>query len=386
MKHLSMRARLLLSFAMVTLAGAAAFFIAARWLVPTLFDEHMGNMNGAGMGNMNGAGNGNGSGGSGGGGVGDGTITATGVSAAQHDAIVSAVNTSMFIALAASLVLSTLIALVMSRRTLLSLDQLRVGARGLAAGNYDERVARPAEPELADLADDINHLAASLAQTEQRRAALIGDVAHEMRTPLTTMNGVLEGFDDGLFTAAELADAVRTEVARLHHLAGDLAAVSRAEEGRLQLDRQAGDLREVITSVAERLRTRFDTAGIGLTVEAPTALPATFDHERMVQVLTNLIGNALAYTPGGGTVTVNAHATAGEVRIAVTDTGRGLLPQDLERIFERFYRADPHDHSGGTGIGLTISRAIARAHGGRLTATSPGPGRGATFELVVPTD
>jgi histidine kinase len=291
----------------------------------------------------------------------------------------------MFIALAASLVLSTLIALVMSRRTLLSLDQLRVGARGLAAGNYDERVARPAEPELADLADDINHLAASLAQTEQRRAALIGDVAHEMRTPLTTMNGVLEGFDDGLFTAAELADAVRTEVARLHHLAGDLAAVSRAEEGRLQLDRQAGDLREVITSVAERLRPRFDTAGIGLTVEAPTALPATFDHERMVQVLTNLIGNALAYTPGGGTVTVNAHATAGEVRIAVTDTGRGLLPQDLERIFERFYRADPHDHSGGTGIGLTISRAIARAHGGRLTATSPGPGRGATFELVVPT-
>ena len=74
------------------------------------------------------------------------------------------------------------------------------------------------------------------------------------------------------------------------------------------------------------------------------------------------------------------------MRIAVTDTGRGLLPQDLERIFERFYRADPHDHSGGTGIGLTISRAIARAHGGRLTATSPGPGRGATFELVVPTD
>ena len=106
------------------------------------------------------------------------------------------------------------------------------------------------------------------------------------------MNGVLEGFDDGLFTAAELADAVRTEVARLHHLAGDLAAVSRAEEGRLQLDRQAGDLREVITSVAERLRPRFDTAGIGLTVEAPTALPATFDHERMVQVLTNLIGLA----------------------------------------------------------------------------------------------
>ena len=374
MKHPSMRSRLLLSFAMVTLAGAAAFFIAARVLVPNLFDERMGNMNRAGMGNMNGAGGGGGE-----------STASTGASlASQHDAIASAVNTSMLIGLAASLVCSAFIALVMSSRSLRGLDRLRASARGLAAGNYDERVVRPAEPELADFADDINHLAATLAQTEQRRAALIGDVAHEMRTPLTTLNGVLEGFGDGLFSADELATTVRNEVARLHHLAGDLAAVSRAEEGRLELDRQPGDLREVITSVAERLRPRFDSAGIGLAVEAPTALPALIDHERMVQVLTNLVGNALAYTPAGGRVTLAAAAARGEARIAVTDTGRGLLPQDLERIFERFYRTDPHDHSGGTGIGLTISRAIARAHGGRLTANSPGPGRGATFELIVP--
>lgn len=374
-----MRARLLLSFAMVTLAGAAAFFVAARWLVPTLFDEHMGNMNRAGTGNMHGAGGP----GSGTGTVGSGTGSST--LSTEHDAIVSAVNTSMLIGLAASLVCSTLIALVMSGRTLHGLDRLRAGARGLAAGNYEARVARPAEPELGALADDINHLAATLAETEQRRAALIGDVAHEMRTPLTTLTGVLEGFDDGLFSAEELASAARSEVARLHHLAGDLAAVSRAEEGRLEVDRRPGDLREVVVSVAERLRPRFQAAGTTLSVAAPSALPALIDHERMVQVLTNLLTNALAYTPGGGQVAVTATAADGEARVAVTDTGRGLRPDELERIFERFYRTDPHDHSGGTGIGLTISRAIARAHGGRLTASSPGPGRGATFELTLPT-
>lgn len=379
MRHLSMRARLLLSFAMVTLAGAAAFFVAARWLVPTLFDEHMGNMSRAGVGNMHGAG------GPSSGGTSAGTSTGASTLAAEHDAIVSAVNTSMVIGLAASLVCSTLIALVMSGRTLRGLDRLRAGARGLATGNYEARVARPAEPELAVFADDINHLAATLAETEQRRAALIGDVAHEMRTPLTTLTGMLEGYDDGLFSADELAAAARSEVARLHHLAGDLAAVSRADEGRIELDRRPGDLREVVTSVAERLRPRFQAAGIDLSVAVPGALPALIDHERMVQVLTNLLTNALAYTPSGGRVTVTAAAAHGEAHIAVTDTGRGLLAADLERVFERFYRTDPHDHSGGTGIGLTISRAIVRAHGGRLTASSPGPGRGATFELVIPT-
>jgi histidine kinase len=101
-------------------------------------------------------------------------------------------------------------------------------------------------------------------------------------------------------------------------------------------------------------------------------------------VISNLLGNALTYTPAGGRVDVTLASTSSGLRVSVTDTGRGLQPADVERIFERFYRTDPNDHTGGTGIGLTISRAIARAHGGDLTATSPGPGRGATFELVLP--
>jgi signal transduction histidine kinase len=292
----------------------------------------------------------------------------------------------MMIALVTTLVGSTIIAIVVSRRTLRSVEQLRVGAGRLAAGNYSTPVPRPSEAELADLADDINHLAATLADTEQRRAALIGDVAHEMRTPLTTLSGTLEGFDDGLFTADELRSTVRTEVARLQHLAGDLAAVSRAEEGRLYVDRQRCDLREVIQTVVDAIGPRFDTASVGLHIESPSRVSAIVDRERMVQVISNLLDNALAYTPSGGRVDVTVSSTPNDLRVSVTDTGRGLQPDDLDRIFERFYRTDPSDHTGGTGIGLTISRAIARAHGGDLTAASPGPGRGSTFEIVLPAD
>ena len=358
MKHMSMRTRLFVSFAMVAATGAISFYIAARFLVPRLFDQRMGSGGmGAGMGN--------------------------GSSAGQHDALVSAVNTAMLIALGATLVCSTLIAVVMSRRTLRSVNDLRSGAAQLAAGRYDTRVTRPGEAELAGLADDINHLATTLADTEQRRASLIGDVAHEMRTPLTTISGTLEGFDDGLFTQSELTETVRTEVGRLQHLAGDLAAVSRAEEGQLELDLRRADLSEAVASTVERLRPQFDEAGIQLTLDAST-LPASFDHARLVQVITNLLTNALAYTPTGGSVIVRSRASGAMALMSVSDTGRGLQPTELEHVFERFYRAERNDHSGGTGIGLTISRAIARAHGGDLTATSSGPGLGATFVLSVP--
>jgi len=164
MTRATMRTRLLASFALVAVTGAIAFMISMRVMVPRLFDQETGN----------------GKGGPAGQGL-----------ASQHDAVVSSVNTAMVIALAASLACSALIALALSSRGLRSLDHVRAGTRRLAAGRYDTPVERPGVPELAALADDINHLAATLDATEQHRAALIGDVAHEMRTPLTTITGYL---------------------------------------------------------------------------------------------------------------------------------------------------------------------------------------------------
>lgn len=358
-----MRARLLVSFAIVTLTGAAALAIAIRVMVPTLFDEKTR----AGRGGPTGTA----------GGVGQST-------AVQHDAVVSAVNTAMVIALGASLLCSTLIAVVLSKRNLRNLDRMRAGTRRLAMGHYDTRIDRPTEPELAVLADDINHLAAALAASEQRRAALIGDVAHEMRTPLTTISGYLEGMRDGLFDPAEVSATLHVEVARLHNLARDLAAVSRSEENGLALERRPDDLVAVLGIVLDRLRHQFAAAGVQLTIQAPAHLPATIDRERLVQAFSNLVGNALAYTPAGGQVRVIARADGDHCVVQVSDTGRGIAAGDLERVFERFFRADPHDHSGGTGIGLTITRSVVEAHGGSIVARSEGLGRGSTFEVSLP--
>ena len=306
------------------------------------------------------------------------------VAASQHDAVVSALNVALVLAFVASVVTAAIVAVVMARRVLHPLDDLRAATGRLAAGRYDEPVALPNEPELAALAVDVNRLAHALADTEQRRAALIGDIAHEVRTPLTTIMGYVDGFDDGLFTKDEMVATVSDEIARIRRLAGDLAAVSRAEEGALLLDLRPEDLSDIIQTVTNRLRPQFDANSVVLSIDAPGPIDVEADRQRLTQALSNLLGNALAYTPGGGSVRVSVDVQTDFARVAITDTGRGLTADDIDRVFERFYRAEPRAHTAGTGIGLTIARAIARAHHGDLTAFSPGVGRGATFVLSLP--
>ena len=368
MRAPSLRNRLFGAFAAVAVVGGLVFAAVVRGLVPTLFDGHVG-MNGQGM---NGGGMGMG------GGAGSTTAQST------RDAVVSSVNTAMFTALAASLAVALVLALWFSRRTLRHLDHVREGTRALRAGNYTAQLDTPPEPELGALVDDINELAATLATVEQRRASLIGDVAHEMRTPLTTIAGHLEGLQDGLFTTEETVAAVGVEVERLQRLARDLAAVSRAEEGAITLDRADVDLGELVDVAARRLQPMAEAKGVSLvaTLEPGVRLPG--DAGRLDQVITNLLTNALAYTARRGTVIATVRTTGGSAELTVRDDGRGLAPDELRQVFERFYRADPGDHTGGTGVGLTIARSIARAHGGDLVATSGGRGQGATFTLTLP--
>ncbi len=356
----SLRSRLFVSYAVVAVVGAATLLVAVRVLVPRLFDDRMGQ-----SGRRTGPGS-----------------AQTEVS--QHDAVVSALNVALVLAFFASLVTAAIVAVLMARRVLRPLDDLRAATGRLAAGRYDEPVALPNEPELAALATDVNQLATALADTERRRAGLIGDVAHEMRTPLTTITGYVEGFDDGLFTKDEMVATVSDEIARLRRLAGDLAAVSRAEEGQLLLDLQPGDLSDVVQIVTNRLRPQFEAKSIVLTIDTPGPVDVEADRQRLTQAVSNILANALAYTPAGGAVQVSIEVDTGLARVAITDTGRGFTADDVDRVFERFYRAEPLPHSAGAGIGLTIARAIARAHHGDLTAFSPGVGQGATFVLSLP--
>ena len=304
----------------------------------------------------------------------------------SHRVFVASLDSSLWIALAVSLGAAAIVSTLVARRIIRPVRQVRDATRRMANGHYDERVAEPGELELAELARDVNRLAVELETTERRRARLVSEVAHEMRTPLTTIEGYVEGMLDGVFEPSEeVLVAVGEEASRLQRLASDLAELSRSAEGAIALHLRVVDLGELAAATAKRLRPQFDEKGVTLAVRAGPPLPVNVDPDRIAQVLTNLFGNALTYTPAGGRVEVHAGRDRDRATIAVEDTGIGLSPDDRELVFDRFYRVPgPSRPAGGSGIGLTIGRGLARAHHGTIEAASPGLGGGSIFTLALP--
>ncbi len=366
--------RLFISYAAVALVGALVADVTVRLLAPRLFDDQVGRMNGAGIGTGDDTG------------MGRGTGMGAATQAAVHEAFSSALNTALTVGVLASVAAAVVIAWLVTGRLLRPLDAVRAATNQIAAGSYQVSVPLPSEPELAALATDVNTLAHTLADTESRRTRLLGEVAHELRTPLTTLDGYIEGMIDGVFEATpELLASLGEEVGRMHRLADDLSSLSRAQEHGVDLHPADADLAELARRAAARLAPQFHDGDVVLAVEAASALPVCVDPDRITQVLTNLLGNALLATPPGGTVTIRARPSAAGAEVVVTDTGVGLSAHDLEQIFERFYRAPGQPRrSAGSGIGLTIARGIARGHGGDVSASSPGPGRGASFTVTLP--
>lgn len=354
--------RLFVSHAAVAVVGAVVAFLTVRLLAPSLFDQRMGMLDedhGMGM-----------------------AATMTRV----HAAFLTSLDTALLVGVGASVAAAGIVAAAVTRRLLRPLDAVRSATRRIAAGNYQSHVALPSEPELAALATDVNTLARALADTETRRSRLLGEAAHEMRTPLTALDGYVEGLIDGVFTASpDTLASLSEELRRLHRLADDLSSVSRAEEQRLDLHLVDADLADIARRAAVRLSSQFEDAHVALVTDTDRVVPVHADPDRITQVLTNLLGNALLATPAGGTVTITAHDVGGRGEVVVTDTGAGLAEQDIERVFERFYRVPGRPRrSAGSGVGLTIARGIARGHGGDVTASSPGRGKGACFALVLP--
>lgn len=261
----------------------------------------------------------------------------------------------------------------------------------MAAGDYRLQVERPGTTELADLAEDVNALAGALASTDQRRVRLIAEVAHEMRTPLTVIDGYVEGMIDGVFVAEpERLAQISTEVRKLRRLTDDLSTLSRVEEGQLELDMAEVDLADIVERTVSRLEPQFDEAGVRLHTLMPGRFTVRADADRLGQVIANLLGNALRATRdrSGGEVLVGVARKSENgrpvARLTVTDNGVGLGEDESSKIFERFYRGISARDTAGSGIGLTIARDLVRAHGGELVANSPGPGRGATLTLTLP--
>ena len=228
-----------------------------------------------------------------------------------------------------------------------------------------------------------------LRRVETVRRDFVANVSHELRTPLASLKAMVETLEGGAIgdraAARDFLSRIHQEVDGLSQLVNELLSLSRIESGEERLDAVAVSPYLLLTQSAARMGPLAERAGVTLAVEAADDLPAVrADPEQIGRVLTNLVHNALKFTPEGGTVTLGGEAGPAEVRLWVRDTGVGIDGDELERVFERFYKADRARASGGTGLGLAIAKHIVQAHGGTIAATSEGPGRGSTFTLALP--
>lgn len=274
-----------------------------------------------------------------------------------------------------------------SKRIVNPIRALVTLSQRIANGHYEQRLQLDTGDELAELVQNFNQMAASLAETEQVRQRLLGDVTHELKTPLASIKGYMEGLQDNVIPATpETFQLIHNEADRLQRLVQDLQELSRTEAGQIQLNLTAVDPSQIVLSVIGKLRPQYTEKGVALDVNVPDDLPRVrADLDRTTQILTNLLGNALQNTPSG-TVTVEVARDGRELRFTVRDTGIGLEAADLHRIFERFYRVDKSRSraSGGSGIGLTVAKQLVGMQGGSIRAASGGLGKGSEFSFTLP--
>ncbi len=299
----------------------------------------------------------------------------------------SAVNRSVLwataVAAAVALVMGSALFLQMVR----PLRSLSTAAKGIAAGDLSQRANPEGQDEVAQVARTFNQMADSLQEYETERRQMTAAIAHELRTPLSVIQSNLEAMLDGVLPAdADELVSLHQEARLLNRLIEDLRTLSLADAGQLQLHLQPVDVGEVAEQVAERLQLHAQEKGIVLKTAVTPHLPLVqADPERLTQILTNLIANALRYTPEGTRVELSVRAVDGGVETAVSDNGPGIPPEDLPRLFDRFWRAEKSRSraTGGSGLGLAVVKQLVEAHNGRIIVESA-RGVGTRFAFTLP--
>jgi len=367
--------KVFLSYLLVVFIGVIVLITAASLSVPAAFERHIVSMN---------------------------AIMTNGNMTGNNQQMVSelfsqykkAVFEAVTYATLASLVAAVLASFFISRQVVTPTLRMMSLSHRIAEGEYEERLSLPGGQqadqidELGQLALSFNQMADKLEKTETMRRELIGDVTHELRTPLTAVKGYLEGLMDGVLPAdPETYQQIHSEINRLQRLVNDLQELSRVEAGAFQLQLTPVSPASLIERIQSTLGRQFEDKNIQLEISVESNLPDILvDKDRVIQVLTNLVGNALHYTPSGGKVYVHAFREKSVVRFSITDTGIGISAEQMPFIFNRFYRTDKSRTraSGGSGIGLTITKALVQAHQGKIWAESNGEGKGSTFSFLIP--
>lgn len=355
--------RLLGAILVVVLVGGATAWVVVAGIGPAIFHDHMTHLGGS---------------------------SAFATLHAER-AFRTASALSLALALAAAMVTSVVVSIFVTRRITRSLTPVTEAAGRVAGGDYTARVpAVGMGSEFDDLATAFNTMAADLGRIEVSRSQMLGDLAHEMRTPVTTLGAYLEAIAEGVEQAdASTLSMLGDQVARLARLSEDIALVTTAEEGRLTMRRTPLPVAQVVADATAQATHRYATGGVDLDVRiSPVAATTVIDADadRIAQVLTNLLDNALRHSAPGGRVALMADRTGTAVRIVVADDGEGIPAEHLPHLFDRFYRVDTaRDRAhGGSGVGLAIAKVITEAHGGTIAAHSDGPGRGAVFSVTLP--
>ncbi len=303
-----------------------------------------------------------------------------------RSAFAQALYASLWIALSAAAGLATVISLLLAGRLAGLLSRFGAVSAAIASGDFGRPLAEEGPVEIAELARSFNRMAQRLDDARRSRRELTANVLHELGTPLSVLQGYLEGMQDGVVSPdAPALKTLQREVERLGRLVRDLRLVEQAEEGRLYLSFQEVALPAFLAETGRKFLPRYAAMGITLRVECPGDWSARADPDRLGQILDNLLENALDHTPPGGRVTLAAAAGDGYVSLSVSDTGTGIKPEHLPRIFDRFYRvgADRSRRRGGSGLGLAIVKSLVEAQGGRIRASSE-PGYGTVFSFTLP--
>lgn len=323
----------------------------------------------------------------------------------HEQSFLAGVNRALLLGGSLAALLAIALGLWLAARLTSPLRRLDEAARRIAEGDLASRVHIDSQDEVGALGQSFNHMAQSLQQEERSRQQMVADIAHELRTPLSIIQGNLEALQDGIFAPdKENLEILAGESRLLARLVQDLQVLASAEAGQLSLDRQEQDIQPLLEMTVRRFQSDAAGQGVQLSLEPLPALPALMiDAQRISQVLGNLLSNALRHTPAGGMVTVRAQWVAVSegrpqpgglfpstpalpfLAVFVQDTGEGIPAEDVAHVFERFYRADRSRSraTGGSGLGLTIARQLVRAHGGDIGVESQ-VGQGSTFAFTLP--
>ena len=365
-------AKLLASYLLVVLIGMAAIWVTTRFTTPAAFQRHLRFMEER----MAGQGMGLGHGGQ------------SGMMADFYQNFQASFNESLVIAFVAASLVGLITSYWLSRSIIAPVQSMKNASQRIAQGHYDERVSSRGTDELSQLAASFNQMAEQLEQVETMRRRLIGDVAHELRTPLTAIKGSTEGLMDGVLPANdETYQQIHNEAERLNKLVNDLQELSRVESKAISLDIHPLDVSSLMQTTRKRMQFQFDEKRVALNLSLPHApILVLADEDRVLQILTNLLGNALQYTPENGTVTVTIEREKLFAKFTIRDTGIGIPAEFLTHIFDRFYRVDKSRSRahGGSGIGLTIAKHLVEAHGGKIWAESEGENKGSVFIFTLP--